>query len=93
MNSFASLIYAWNNATLTAHKNLTGEEYWQIALEQNDDVTISFQEFKDMFKDLKNLTYDQLVLIKVSGLNKMDLLEIEPRRLYMLMYGFEEGNS
>lgn len=90
MQPFAKLLYAWNNAVLSAHKNLTGEEYWEIALEQNKDITISFQEFKDMFKDLKSLSHDDLILIKVSGLNKLDLLDIEPRKLYMLMYGFEE---
>ncbi|MCI7444187.1 MAG: hypothetical protein ACI33J_08230 [Clostridium sp.] len=90
MQPFAKLLYAWNNAVLSAHKNLTGEEYWEIVLEQNKDITISFQEFKDMFKDLKSLSHDDLILIKVSGLNKLDLLDIEPRKLYMLMYGFEE---
>lgn len=90
MQPFAKLLYAWNNAVLSAHKNLTGEEYWEIVLEQNKDITISFQEFKDMFKDLKSLSHDDLILIKVSGLNKLDLLDIEPRNLYMLMYGFEE---
>ncbi|MDY4079625.1 MAG: hypothetical protein SOY42_12730 [Clostridium sp.] len=90
MQPFAKLLYAWNNAVLSAHKNLTGEEYWKIVLEQNKDITISFQEFKDMFKDLRSLSHDDLILIKVSGLNKLDLLEIEPRKLYMLMYGFEE---
>ena len=87
MQPFAKLLYAWNNAVLSAHKNLTGEEYWEIVLEQNKDITISFQEFKDMFKDLKSLSHDDLILIKVSGLNKLDLLDIEPRKLYMLMYG------
>ena len=90
MQPFAKLLYAWNNAVLSAHKNLTGEECWEIVLEQNKDITISFQEFKDMFKDLKSLSHDDLILIKVSGLNKLDLLDIEPRKLYMLMYGFEE---
>lgn len=90
MQPFAKLLYAWNNAVLSAHKNLTGEEYWEIVLEQNKDITISFQEFKDMFKDLKSLSHDDLILIKVSGLNKLDLLDIEPRKIYMLMYGFEE---
>lgn len=90
MQPFAKLLYAWNNAVLSAHKNLTGEEYWEIVLEQNKDITINFQEFKDMFKDLKSLSHDDLILIKVSGLNKLDLLDIEPRKLYMLMYGFEE---
>ncbi|MCI6188950.1 MAG: hypothetical protein MR691_03265 [Clostridium sp.] len=90
MQPFAKLLYAWNNAVLSAHKNLTGEEYWEIVLEKNKDITISFQEFKDMFKDLKSLSHDDLILIKVSGLNKLDLLDIEPRKLYMLMYGFEE---
>lgn len=90
MQPFAKLLYAWNNAVLSAHKNLTGEEYWEIVLEQNKDITISFQEFKDMFKDLKSLSHDDLILIKVSGLNKLDLLDIKPRKLYMLMYGFEE---
>lgn len=90
MQPFAKLLYAWNNAVLSAHKNLIGEEYWEIVLEQNKDITISFQEFKDMFKDLKSLSHDDLILIKVSGLNKLDLLDIEPRKLYMLMYGFEE---
>ena len=87
MQPFAKLLYAWNNAVLSAHKNLTGEEYWEIVLEKNKDITISFQEFKDMFKDLKSLSHDDLILIKVSGLNKLDLLDIEPRKLYMLMYG------
>ena len=68
MQPFAKLLYAWNNAVLSAHKNLTGEEYWEIVLEQNKDITISFQEFKDMFKDLKSLSHDDLILIKVSGL-------------------------
>ena len=90
MQPFAKLLYAWNNATLTAYKNLTGEEYWNLVLEQNKDITISFQEFKNMFKNLKTLSHDNLILIKVSGLNQLDLLGIEPRKLYMLMYGFEE---
>ena len=30
MQPFAKLLYAWNNAVLSAHKNLTGEEYWEI---------------------------------------------------------------
>ena len=90
MQPFAKLLYVWNNAVISAHKNLTGEEYWEIVLEKNKDITISFQEFKDMFKDLKSLSHDDLILIKVSGLNKLDLLDIEPRKLYMLMYGFEE---
>lgn len=90
MQPFAKLLYAWNSATLKAHKSLTGEEYWKLVLEQNEDITISFQEFKDIFKDLKTLSRDDLILIKISGLNKLDLLEIEPRKLYMIMYGFEE---
>ena len=35
MQPFAKLLYAWNNAVLSAHKNLTGEEYWEIVLEKN----------------------------------------------------------
>ena len=44
MQPFAKLLYAWNNATLTAYKNLTGEEYWNLVLEQNN-FFISFIYF------------------------------------------------
>lgn len=50
MQPFAKLLYAWNNATLTAYKNLTGEEYWNLVLEQNKDITISFQELRICLK-------------------------------------------